>query len=66
VILMMNFTSKSGDSEVTVPLVAGLSYVRVKQRLIYVYTYRKYNSTTDVEVLRDFTRQWIGKILAAN
>jgi len=66
VILMMNFTSKSGDSEVTVPLVAGLSYVRVKQRLIYVYTYRRYNSATDVEVLRDFTRQWLGKILAAN
>jgi hypothetical protein len=66
VILMMNFTSKSGDREVTVPLVAGLSYVRVKQRLIYVYTYRRYNSATDVEVLRDFTRQWLGKILAAN
>jgi hypothetical protein len=66
VILMMNFTSKSGDGEVTVPLVAGLSYVRVKQRLIYVYTYRRYNSATDVEVLRDFTRQWLGKILAAN
>jgi hypothetical protein len=63
---MMNFTSKSGDGEVTVPLVAGLSYVRVKQRLIYVYTYRRYNSATDVEVLRDFTRQWLGKILAAN
>jgi hypothetical protein len=66
VMLMMNFTSKSGGSEVTVPLVAGLSYVRVKQRLIYVYTYRRYSSATDVEVLRDFTRQWIGKILAAN
>ena len=66
VMLMMNFTSKSGESEVTIPLVASLCYVRVKQRLIYVYTYRRYNSTTDVEVLRDFTRQWLGKILAAN
>ncbi|HBB88198.1 MAG TPA: hypothetical protein DC047_11330 [Blastocatellia bacterium] len=66
VILMMTFTSKSGDTEVTTPLVASLSYVRIKQRLIYVYTYRKYNSATDVEVLRDFTRQWLTKILAAN
>jgi len=66
VILMISFTSKSGDSKVTLPLVAGLSYVRVKQRLIYVYTYRRYNSVADVEVLRDFTRQWLGKILAAN
>jgi hypothetical protein len=66
VMLLINFRTRSGDSEVTIPLVAGLSYVRVKQRLMYVYTYRRYNSTTDVKVLRDFTRQWIGKILAAN
>ena len=66
VILLSTLKSKTGDTEVTVPLVAGLTYLRVKQRLIYVYTYRRYNSATDVEVLRDFTKQWISKILAAN
>jgi hypothetical protein len=66
VILLLTVTSKSGDSEVTTPLVAGLSYVRVKQRLIYVYTYRVYNSAADVAALRDFTKQWLTKILAAN
>jgi len=66
VILLLTFTSKSGDSEVTTPLVAGLSYVRVKQRLIYVYTYRVYNSAADVAALRDLSKQWLTKILAAN
>jgi hypothetical protein len=66
VMLVLNFKTKSGDKEVSTPILAGLSYVRVGQRLIFVYTYRKYISAIDVEVLRDFTRKWIGQILAAN
>ncbi len=38
VILMTTLKTKSGDSVVTVPLVAGLSYVRVRQRLLYMFT----------------------------
>ena len=66
VILLVTVTTKSGDGEISVPLVGGLTYVRVKQRLLYVYTYRRYSSANDVQVVRDFTKQWISKILAAN
>jgi hypothetical protein len=66
VMIVLNFKTKIGDSEVTVPILSGLSYVRVGQRMIYVYTYRKYKSAVDMQVLRDFTRKWIGQILAAN
>lgn len=66
VMISLNFKTKIGDSEVSVPILSGLSYVRVGQRMIYVYTYRKYKSAADVEVLRDFTRKWVGQILAAN
>lgn len=66
VMLLLNLTTRTGDREVTVPILGGLSYLRVKQRLIYVYTYRKYTSKTDVGILRDFTKQWIGQILTAN
>jgi len=66
VLLLMNFKTQSSDGEVRMLIVGGLSYVRVRQRLIYVYTYRKYETKTDVETLRDFTKQWIGQILAAN
>ena len=66
VMLFLTFKTQTSEGERVVPIVAGLSYVRVKQRMIYVYTYRRYESTTDVETLRDFTKQWIGQILAAN
>lgn len=64
--LLINFKTQSNAGDVSTLVAGGLSYVRVKQRLIYVYTYRRYDSKTDVEVLRDFTKQWIGQILAAN
>ncbi len=66
VMLLINFKTKVGDTEASVPVLGGLSYVRIKQRLVYVYTYRKYKSGTDVQILRDFTKRWIGQILAAN
>lgn len=66
VMLLMNFKTKSGDAQASVPVLGGLSYVRIKQRLVYVYTYRKYKSGADVQILRDFTKSWIGQILAAN
>ena len=64
--LLVNFKTKIGDNEVSTPILGGLSFVRVKRRMIYVYTYRKYESKTDAVILRDFTRKWVGQILAAN
>jgi len=48
------------------PLLAGLSFLRVNNRLLFVYTYRKFTSEKDAEVLRDFTREWVRRIIAAN
>jgi len=66
VMLALNFKTTTDDREVSTPVIGGLSYVRVGQRLVYVYTYRKYSSAADVELLRDFTRKWVDEILAAN
>jgi hypothetical protein len=66
VMFVMSFTAKMGENEKRFPLLAGVSFVRIKQRLVFVYTYRKYTSVKDVEVLRDFTREWMSQILAAN
>jgi len=66
VMLLMNFKAQSSEGEVSKLIAAGMSFVRVKQRVLFVYTYRKYESKSDVETLRDFTKQWIGQILAAN
>jgi hypothetical protein len=48
------------------PVLGGISFVRVNQRVIFVYTYRKFTSEKDAEVLRDFSREWVRQILAAN
>jgi hypothetical protein len=66
VMLLLHVTAKSGDGEASVPILGSVSYVRVRQRLLYVYTYRKYDVPGDVETLRDLTKKWIGQIVAAN
>lgn len=66
VMLLLNITTTTADGEATVPILGGLSYVRVKQRLVYVYTYRRYKSKADAAILRAFTTEWINQILAAN
>ena len=66
VMLLVNLKAQSGDVKISQLIAGGISFVRIKQRLIFVYTYRKYDSKADVETLRDFTKQWIGQILAAN
>ncbi|MGH9871637.1 MAG: hypothetical protein ACRD9S_04115 [Pyrinomonadaceae bacterium] len=66
VMLLLNIKTTTGDRETTVPILGGLSYIRVKQRLVYVYTYRRYESKADAAILRVFTTQWINQILAAN
>jgi hypothetical protein len=64
--LLLYVKTQSADSELSVPILGGLSYVRVGQRLVYIYTYRKFESENDLAMLRDFTKGWIGQILAAN
>jgi hypothetical protein len=66
VMLLLNLTTTTADGQASVPILGGLSYIRVKQRLVYVYTYRRYESKADAAILRVFTTEWISKILAAN
>ena len=66
VMLLLNIKTTTGDGEGSVPILGGLSYVRVKQRLVYVYTYRRYKTKADAAILRAFTTEWISQILAAN
>jgi len=63
VMLLLTYKSSSGEAT---PVLATVSYMRLKQRLVYVFTYRKYSSTSDVEILRSFAKTWTGNILSAN
>ena len=66
VLLLLTYKLEEGGVRKTRPILGGLTFLRVNQRLIYVYTYRSYTSKDDIEVLQRFTQKWIGKILAAN
>jgi len=66
VLLLLNISSEVNGTRRDTPILGGLSFVRVKERLLYVYTYRHYTSKSDIDVLREFTKTWIGDILAAN
>ncbi|HKV34923.1 MAG TPA: hypothetical protein VJP89_11390 [Pyrinomonadaceae bacterium] len=53
-------------TDITVPMLTTVNYVRVKERLIFVYTFRRFQSKADVEPLKAFTKKWTNSILAAN
>ena len=57
---------KLKDPQMPLPMLCGISYVRVNSRLLFVYTYRKFTSERDVDALRDFTKKWTAAIIAAN
>lgn len=48
------------------PLLCAASFVKANRRLLFVYVYRKFDSEKDAEVLRDFSRVWVERIVAAN
>jgi hypothetical protein len=66
VLLMITFKIASNSGESATPLLAGMSFTRVKDRLVYFFTYRKYQSKADVDILTAFTTKWTTMILGAN
>lgn len=47
-------------------LLSGDCAVRVRGRLVWVFTYKVFNSEKDAEDLRAFTKQWLAEIVRAN
>lgn len=65
-LVLMTVNVNSGGVEVTVPMLASLSFVRLKERLIYVYVFRKYRAQADIEEVKQFATRWATSIVAAN
>lgn len=65
-LMLLTFTVSSGGSEQTMPVVATTTFVRVRERIIFVYAYMKYRSNADTEAIKRFTTKWTTSILAAN
>lgn len=47
-------------------MAGGLAVLRVKQRLVFAYLFRKYESPETVNLLRKELEAWTGAILASN
>jgi hypothetical protein len=64
--LLMTVKVNSGGTEVSFPMLASLSFVRVNERIIYVYAFKKYQAEADIDELKQFASKWTGGIVAAN
>ena len=63
-LMSMNFDFEGKKTEV--PLLVAMSFVRVKERIIYAITYRLYQARTDLEILKQLQKKWTDSILTAN
>jgi hypothetical protein len=66
VLMLLNLNFDVGGKQSQIPLLASLTFMRVKDRLLYVVAYRKYQLKTDAATLSQLSRKWNEIILAAN
>ena len=65
-LLLMKVKFSRGDKQAERMMVAGASAVRVGDRLVWIYTYKNFESEKDADALRAFTRRWLADIIRAN
>lgn len=74
VMLLITLKADSGGTQSITPMLASLTFLKVKQRLVYVAVYRKISSPAALKTelkpgmseVKQFTTKWINEILAAN
>jgi hypothetical protein len=65
-LMLITLKSNSGGTEQTIPMLATTSFVRVKERVIFVYCFMKYGSQADIDKIKKFATKWTNSILEAN
>ena len=65
-LMLIRFKINSGTAQEVVNMLSTTSFVRVQERVIFVYAYRKYKAAGDIAALKQFTTKWTNSILAAN
>jgi len=63
---LIAYKMAAGGAEKTFSVLMTISLVLVKERIIFAYVFRQYESKADLEPLRLFTKKWTSSILAAN
>ena len=65
-VMLITLDAEIAGKKKTTPMLSGTSILRTKERMLFVYTYRKYESKADLEILKELAKQWNDSILAAN
>ena len=65
-LMLMTITLSAGGTEQSLPMLVTTSFVHVKDRVIFVYSYKKYRSQADIDAIKQFATKWTTSILAAN
>lgn len=65
-LLLTKATFHVGDERKVKMLASGASAVLVRGRIVWVYTYKVFNTDKDADDLRAFTKRWLGEIVRAN
>lgn len=74
VMLLMSLSVDSEGTKTTVPLLASLTFIRIRERILYLNVYHKLSSTTAMKAefkpamaeVTQFAEKWADQILAAN
>lgn len=74
VMLLFTLKAGSGGTESITQMLASLTFLKVRQRLVYVAVYRKISSVAALKTelkpgmaeVKQFTTKWVNEILAAN
>ncbi len=65
-LMMTKLKLQVGDAQKEALMLFSSSLIRVKQRMIYLYVYHRFDSEADIAATRNLTKQWMNKILSAN
>ena len=74
VMLLITYKVGSGNTQSTMLMLASLTFLKVKERLLYVTVYRQISSTAALKTelkpgiseMKQFTTRWVNQILATN
>ena len=66
VMFVIKVKFQSGNLQKEKLMASSATFARINQRLIYIYTYKLVNSKEDIDILKQFTKQWVSQILKAN
>ncbi|HEY0050479.1 MAG TPA: hypothetical protein VGB68_14405 [Pyrinomonadaceae bacterium] len=65
-ILLTQIKLTSGGKEIVRMMLGGISAIRVREKIVFIYTYRVYEKEQDIAEIQQFSKQWLTRIIAAN